>query len=94
MVEDHDNAQLLAKSVAHNKKVHLNLNTVQTNIVVIDVSPSGKDANGFKEDLEKIGLKVHVISKTEIRMVTYRGVTKNDVISAAEIFNNYCDAIV
>ena len=60
---------------------------------MIDISPSGKDATIFKKDIEREGLKVHAMSKKHVRMVTYRGIKKNDIINAANIFNKYCESI-
>jgi len=91
--EDHKNSRLLAERLAGQKTVELNLDTVQTNIVMVDVSPSGRGAQTFKGELERRGLKVHAMSDRHIRMVTYRGVSEQDVIAAADIFNRYCEGL-
>lgn len=89
--EDHKNARLLAERIVSNRRIALDLDTVQTNIVMVDVSPSGGDAKLFKQGLEATGLKVHAMSERHVRMVTYRGITERDVITAADIFNRYCE---
>lgn len=93
LAEDHKNARLLAERIADQKKVKVDLDTVQTNILVVDVSPSGRNAQSFKGDLEQRGLKVHAMSDRHVRMVTYRGVSEGDVVAAADIFNRYCESL-
>lgn len=85
--QDHENARLLAEMIVHNKKINLDMETVQTNFVAVDVSPSGYDGKTFKQELESRGLKTLPLSEKRIRMLTYRGVTRRDVIEAANIFN-------
>lgn len=91
--EDHKNAHFLAEKIIGNNKIYIDLETVQTNIIVIDVSPSGKDAETFVKDLEVRGLKTNPISKKHIRMVVYRGITRDDTIKASNIINNYCSML-
>lgn len=89
--EDHDNARLFTEKILQKgRKVYVNLDTVQTNIIVIDVSPSGQSAEVFVRELDKRGLRVLAISNTKIRAVTYRGITKENIVEATNIFNKYC----
>ena len=93
LVEDHENARLLADRIAHNSKITINIEDVQTNIVRMDVSPSSHDAKTFQKGLEKKGLKVNAISEKYIRMVTYREIKRNDIIEAANIINEFCELL-
>jgi threonine aldolase len=91
--EDHENAYILASRIAGNKKIAVDMETVQTNIVIADVSPSGLDAKTFEQELEKRGLKLKSMSEKHIRMVTYRGICKKDAIEAANIINELCASL-
>jgi threonine aldolase len=93
LIEDHQNARLLAESVAQNPKIKINMEGVQTNIVRLDVSPSGHDAQTFQEALESRGLKAQAVSEKLIRMVTYREIGKEDILLAAQIINECCKAL-
>jgi threonine aldolase len=93
LIEDHQNARLLAESIAHNRKIMVNMEGVQTNIVRLDVSPSGHDTKTFQQFLESKGLKAKTVSEKFIRMVTYREIGKEDILQAAHIFNESCQAI-
>lgn len=90
LIEDHQHARLLAESIADNPKVKINMEAVQTNIVRLDVSPSGRDARSFQDALESRGLKTKAVSDKFIRMVTYREIGKEDILKAAEIINACC----
>jgi len=85
--EDHDNARLLAEALSRIKGLRIDLETVQTNIVMIDVEPLGVDAAGFIPRLEKLGVKASNYGGAKVRMVTHRGIEREDVeyaISAME----------
>ena len=87
LIEDHQHARLLAESIADNPKVKIDMEAVQTNIVRLDFSPSGRDAQSFQDTLESRGLKTKAVSDRFIRMVTYREIGKEDILKAAEIIN-------
>ena len=93
LIIDHQNARLLAESIAPNRKINANMEGVQTNIVRLDVSPSGHDAKTFQQLLESKGLKVKAVSEKFIRMVTYREIGKEDILQASHIINESCRAI-
>ena len=90
LIEDHQHARLLAEHIAHNRNIRLNVEAVQTNIVKLDVSPSGRDARAFQEALASRGLKANAVGDRFIRLVTYREIGKEDIFQAAEIINACC----
>jgi len=91
--EDHQNALLLAERIAPNRMIHIDKKNVQTNMVRVDVSPSGYEASLFQQGLEKMGLKTLAISNKYIRMVTYREISQKDVVAASDIFYAYCESL-
>jgi threonine aldolase len=93
LIKDHQNARLLAESIAPNRKINANMDGVQTNIVRLDVSRSGHDAKTFQQLLESKGLKTIAVSDNFIRMVTYREIGKEDILKASHIINESCQAI-
>jgi threonine aldolase len=90
LVEDHEHARLLAESTVGNPKIKVNMDAVQTNMVRLDVSPSGQDARTFQDTLESKGIKAKAISDRFVRMVTYREIGKDDIMRASEIINACC----
>jgi threonine aldolase len=90
LIEDHQHARLLAEGIAHNRNIRLDMDSVQTNMVKLDVSPSGRDARAFQEALAARGLKANAVGDRFIRLVTYREIGKKDIFQAAEIINACC----
>ena len=93
LIEDHHNARLLAESIADNPNIRIDMEAVQTNILRIDVSPGRQDARELQTAFESRGLKAKAVSENFIRLVTYRGIGKKDILQAAEIINECCHAI-
>ena len=91
--KDNSLAYLLASKIIQNKNIKLDLDKVQTNIVTIDVSPSGYSAQKFEEELSHYGLKVKSMSEKFVRMTLYNDITKEDALKAANIFNSYCEKL-
>ena len=92
LIEDHQNARLLAESIAQNSKIRIDMQEVQTNIVRLDVSPIGHDAKTFQKALESRGLKAMAVSEKFIRMVSYREIGREDILQASQIINECCKA--
>jgi threonine aldolase len=93
LIEDHEDARLLAERIDSNGKIKINMENIETNMVRIDVSPSGRDAKSFQHDLEKRGLKAKAISEKFIRMVTYQEIQREDIIKAFDIINADCESL-
>ena len=82
--EDHDNARVFAGRVAAVEGIGVDLSTVQTNIVNVDVRALGTDAAVFARHLRERGVRGLPGMSTSVRFVTYRGITRADVNAAAD----------
>jgi threonine aldolase len=80
--DDHRNARLLAEGLAKMEGIKVDMKTVQTNMVMFDVDGLGVRADVFMKKLKEHGVLAGSISKTRIRMVTHRGIEKEDVEKA------------
>lgn len=78
LAEDHENARFLADSIA-NLGFGIDLSTVETNIVVFDVSPLQLSIGNFVEELKARGIKANQFGAEKVRMVTHYGITRDDV---------------
>ena len=85
LAEDHENAACFAMRVAAAKGLSIDLATVQTNIVNVDVKGLGTTAATFGKHLEARGVRGLPGPATVIRFVTYRGVTRADAERAAAV---------
>ncbi len=82
LAEDHENARLLAEGIAQLDGVTIDLETVETNIVICEVS----DAPALAGALERHGVRVGAIGETRLRMVTHLDVDRAGVERAVEAF--------
>ena len=78
---DHENARFLAEELV-NMGLNVDLATVQTNIVVCDVSPSGQSAAAIVADLKAVGVKVNQFGDNTIRLVTHHEISRADAARA------------
>lgn len=84
LAEDHQNARRLGEALAEMPGVCIDLETLQTNIVIADVEETGRTAASLVEGLLERGIKVATVGRFKIRLVTHRGVSAQDVDHAIE----------
>jgi threonine aldolase len=82
--DDHANARLLADAVAKCETVEIDLETVQTNIVIFALR-SGGDAAAFCAALKQHGVLASEVGPRAVRFVTHYDVDRADCERAAEI---------
>ncbi|MEK6410827.1 MAG: GntG family PLP-dependent aldolase [Acidobacteriota bacterium] len=80
--EDHANAQLLARGLAENHGVRIDLDRVQTNILVFDIAGTGQTTAEFSAKLKQRGVLANGINAREMRMVTHKDVSQRDCETA------------
>lgn len=85
--DDHSNAKLLAKGLVKHIGLNLDPRTVQTNIVVADVSPMTSDE--FIALAEAQGVLALSFGKFQVRFVTHRGIEKEDIEEALSRFSKF-----
>jgi len=85
--DDHSNAKLLAKGLAKRIGLILDPRTVQTNIVVADVSPMTSEE--FIALAEAHGVLALSFGKFQVRFVTHRGIEKEDIEEALSRFSKF-----
>ena len=88
--EDHRRAKLLAEALNAFPGMVIDLQTVQTNIVIIDTSLTGKPAALIAGRLNEHGVKVIAFSPTRLRLVTHLHITDDDVDRTIEVFKKVC----
>jgi len=81
LAEDHANARLLAEAVAEMPGVEIDLDAVETNIVIFRLV--GGDAAGFVAELKRKGVIASAIGPDAVRFVTHCDVSREDCVKAA-----------
>jgi len=80
--DDHANLRRLAEGLAKVPGFRVDTEAVQTNILFVDVSGSGRNAKDLVAAWEKSGVRASALDARRIRFVTHRHITKEDVDEA------------
>lgn len=86
--EDHKNARALAEGLAQINGISIELENVQTNIVHFDVSGLRVTSDQFASRLRERGVLSLPRDKKRLRMVTHRGIEKENVDKTLNIVDS------
>ena len=78
--EDHRHAQLLAAAL-NNSDAIASVETVQTNIVIVEVA-NGESAESFVAKAAEEGIACFAVGPAQVRFVTHRDLTSSDIDEA------------
>jgi threonine aldolase len=81
--EDHANARLLAESLARSQGVEIDLDAVETNIVIFKLA-GGRSALALTARLKARGILMSAVGPNTVRLVTHLDVDRTACITAAE----------
>lgn len=84
--EDHDNAKRLARKLQQIPSISLNLQHVDTNIVIFDVVNHRLSPTALVAALKKDGVLINAIGGGSFRAVTHLDVSAKQIDEAADIF--------
>ncbi|MCS6884529.1 MAG: GntG family PLP-dependent aldolase [Acidobacteriota bacterium] len=85
LAEDHLNARFLAEELLQLNGIKLHLESVQTNIVIFDISGTGLTSAELSAKLKENGVLINGISHTQMRIVTHYDINRNDCKQALSI---------
>lgn len=88
LAEDHVHARMLAEAIA-NTNLKIDLDTVQTNIVIFDVSPLGMKAAEFMQELRAHSIRANEYGKYHVRLVTHKDVLRPQIEYAIDILTKF-----
>jgi threonine aldolase len=86
--EDHGNARKLAKDISVLDMLKIDLSTVQTNIVVVDIAGTGLGELDFQARAREKGLAISTFGPHLVRLVTHYGISAADVERAVSIIED------
>src|SRR5581483_3354727 len=84
LAEDHANARRLAERLAQIPGISIAPDALPTNLVFFEIPGLDCTAREFVGRLNAAGVRCNAVGERRIRMVTYRGITADDVDYAAE----------
>jgi threonine aldolase len=82
--EDHANARLLAEALANIECVDVDLDSVETNIVIFEVK-GAVTAKELVQRMKERGVLASSLGPNSIRLVTHHDVSRADCVRAAEV---------
>jgi len=85
LAEDHLAAREFADIVAAGSRLRIDSQSVQTNIVIMDVSETGQTAEAVAAEMERVGVRCTTMDSRSLRAVTHLDVRREDVRKAAEL---------
>jgi threonine aldolase len=85
LAEDHDNAKILAEGLSRINGFAINPKDIQTNIVIVDISKTGKTPDELTDILMQQGVLAVPFGRTRIRFVTHLDISHNDCLRALDI---------
>lgn len=88
LAEDHANARRLAEALHGHAGMEIDLSTVQTNIVIINIAKSKLGVAAACEALKEKGVGVAPFGATTLRAVTHLDVSAADLDRAIAVFHN------
>jgi threonine aldolase len=83
--QDHDNARMIARRLAASPRIHLDLATVQTNIVIFHLAEDAPAAEQVVARARDEGVLVFAFGPRTIRAVTHYDVSGEECERGAEI---------
>jgi len=91
LVEDHDNARLLAERVSALDGIELINETIETNMVFFDVSHTPLSAPEISTRLREKGIWIGAFGEQKMRAVTHLDVDQKDIIEASDALADILD---
>ena len=82
LADDHSNAKRLAEGLANIEGISVDPTSIQTNIVIFEVSESAGNANDVINELADEGVLVTYPGQQSLRMVTHRHISASDIDEA------------
>ena len=88
LAEDHRNARLLAEGISSLPGISVDLKTVQTNIIYIQVDQSRISAHEIVKALNKKNILILALGSSRIRAVTHLNVSREEILQSIEAFTD------
>lgn len=84
LAEDHENARALARGLAQIPGLQVDMETVQTNMVMFDILDERWTAATLSGSLKKVGVLANGTAARRIRVVTHKDVSASDIPEALD----------
>lgn len=82
---DHENARLFAEELADCNGLKLDMERVQTNIVVFEITKDDVNARELLAELKSKGVMINTLGGQKLRAVTHMNVSQEETVQAAKV---------
>jgi len=79
IIEDHKNAQILARGISQINGLSVQLNNIKTNIIYFELDTTKISSKKLVAEMERVGVKFFETSPNRFRLVTHYGITEKDI---------------
>ena len=86
LADDHANARRLAEGLAEIPGIEVDLDSVQSNIIVFDLTTPEWTTGGFLAAMKEQMISFSPVSEKQFRLVTHYGVEASDIDAALDAF--------
>lgn len=88
-----DNTVILAIKLAQIPLIKINLDQIETNIIIISFVHPNINANIFEKMLSEKGIRIHSIDKTKMRLVMHFDIGSEEIERIYEVFEEICEGL-
>lgn len=92
LLDDHEHAKMLAENLRDLRKSKVQ-ETVESNIVMLDVEDTGMTAEEYCGRAMDLGLLIRPVFKNTVRLVFYKGITRLDTLEAIRIIKELDESL-
>ena len=85
---DHENTKYIADELSDSPLLSINKKSVQTNLLKVDVSGTGMNAENFAGKLKEKGLLVNAVDESSIRIVLYKEISRDIAEKSVQIIKS------
>lgn len=93
LAKDHENALKMANLICQSDRISVDLESVQTNIVIFSLDPRLGGAGRFCERAKQHGVWMLPFGKHQVRLVTHLHISCQDAAKAGEIICELADSM-
>ena len=79
LFEDHNNARILAAGIVEISGLHVDPQSVRTNIIFFDLVSDRMEDDTLEAELERRGIKLLKLGPSHFRVVTHHGISTEDI---------------
>ena len=87
IVEDHQNAKALAYGISSINGISIDLEKIKTNIIYFSLDHSKIESSLFIKKMAEKNIHFFELSSSWYRLVTHRGISKDDVRNVVKVFD-------